>query len=106
MACTGDFIDLISNILAPLGEVGYRKMMGDYIIYLNEKSVITACDNIAYIKKLPCIADQMLDAEVGYPYPGAKEAYILDLEKPRHLRSVISILWENLPFPKKKSKST
>ena len=106
MACDIEFVEFVCSLIEPLGAVRYRKMMGDYIIYLNEKSVITACDNIAYIKKLPCIADQMLDAEVGYPYPGAKEAYILNLEKPHHLRSVISILWENFPFPKKKSKST
>ena len=55
MACTGDFIDLISNILAPLGEVDYRKMMGDYIIYLKEKCVATACDNLLNVKKLPLI---------------------------------------------------
>ena len=101
MACDIEFVEFICSLLEPLGEVRYRKMMGDYIIYLNEKSVITACDNIAYIKKLPCIAAQMQDAEVGFPYPGAKEAYILNHDNPQHLQSVILTLWDNLPFPKK-----
>lgn len=76
--------------------------MGDYVIYVNGKCVITACDNIAYVKKLPCIAEMMADAETGKPYDGAKEAYILDLSRRSHALKVISALWEALPFPKKK----
>ena len=74
MSCTTDFIDFVCAALSPLGEVRSRKMMGDYVIYVNGKCVITACDNIAYVKKHPCIVDLMADAECGSPYPGAKEA--------------------------------
>ena len=104
MACTGDFIDLISNILAPLGEVGYRKMMSDYIIYLKEKCVATACDNLLYIKKLPALEDLMSGCETGKPYEGAKDHYILDLNNPSFVRTVISTLLDELPFPKSKKK--
>ncbi len=75
-------------------------MMGDYVIYVNEKCVITACDNIAYVKKLPCIAGLMADAETGQPYPGAKEAYILDFSDMSKVGKVIELLWNDLPFPK------
>lgn len=78
MACTIEFIDSICDALSPLGEVSCRKMMGDYVIYVNGKCIITACDNVAFVKKLPCIASLMTEAECGSPYPGAKEAYILD----------------------------
>ena len=104
MACTTEFIDSICDILAPLGEVRYRKMMGDYVIYVNEKCVITACDNIAYVKKLPCIADLMADAECGCPYEGAKEAYILDFTDSRKVLKVVETIWDVLPFPKSKKK--
>lgn len=89
-------------MLTPLGSVRARKMMGDYVIYVNEKCVITACDNIAYVKKLPCIADLMADAECGCPYPGAKEAYILDFTNASKALKVIETLWAALPFPKSK----
>lgn len=102
MSCSAEFIDFICEVISPLGEVRPRKMMGDYIIYLNEKCVITACDNCAYIKKLDCISHLMSDAETGYAYEGAKESYILDLSDQRKAREVISLLWESLPFPKKK----
>ncbi len=104
MACTNEFIEFLCDILRPLGEVRSKKMMGDYVIYVNEKCVITACDNNAYVKKLPCIADMMADAETGSPYQGAKEAYILDLSDTRKVLKVIETLWEHLPFPESKKK--
>ncbi len=103
MACSTDFIESICDALAPLGEVRSRKMMGDYIIYVNEKCVITACDNIAYVKKLPCIAALMADAECGCPYQSAKEAYILDFADRHKALKVIETIWEYLP-PKSKKK--
>ena len=104
MACSQEFIDFICETLAPLGEVRSRKMMGDHVIYLNDKCVITACDNNAFVKKLECIAPLMADAETGCAYEGAKEAYILDFTDQNKAREVISIIWEALPFPKKKKK--
>lgn len=94
------------EVLSPLGEVRSRKMMGDYVIYLNEKCVITACDNIAYIKKLPCIDNLMQGAETGCAYEGAKEGYILSFDDPGKARKVISTLWDALPFPKSKKKKS
>lgn len=102
MACTNEFLDFVCEILTPLGEVRTRKMMGDYVVYLNDKCVITACDDIPYIKKFECIASYMSDAETGCPYEGAKECYILDLGDQRKVREIISKLWESLPYPKSK----
>ncbi|MDE6510743.1 MAG: transcriptional regulator [Muribaculaceae bacterium] len=104
MACTPEFIEFVCNALAPLGEVRSRKMMGDYVIYVNGKCVITACDNIPYVKKLPCIAGLMADAETGCPYEGAKEAYILDFTDTRKVLKAVETIWEVLPFPKSKKK--
>ena len=102
MACSTDFIQFVCDTLSPLGEVCSRKMMVDYIIYLNGKCVITACDNNAYIKKMPSIAEMMADSECGCPYPGSKEAYILDFSDRSKVYKVIETLWEKLPYPKSK----
>lgn len=104
MACSVEFIESVCEALAPLGEVRSRKMMGDYVVYVNDKCVITACDNVAYVKKLPSIAGLMADAECGCPYPGAKEAYILDFTNPARAVKVIETLWNELPLPKPKKK--
>lgn len=104
MACSTEFIKFVCEALAPLGDVRSRKMMGEYVIYVNEKCVITACDNTAFVKKLPCIAELMTDAESGCPYKGAREAYILDFQDRQKVLRVIETLWEELPFPKSKKK--
>ena len=104
MPCSVDFIEFVCEVLSPLGEVRSRKMMGDYVIYVNEKCVITACDNNAFVKKLPCIEAMMADAECGSPYPGAKEAYILEFSDRNKVLKVIDTLWNALPFPKTKKK--
>ena len=46
----------------------------------------------------------MADAECGYPYPGAKEAYILEFSDRNKVLKVIDTLWNALPFPKTKKK--
>lgn len=104
MACSTEFIDFILEVLSPLGEVHSRNMMGDYVIYLNGKCVITACDNNAFIKKSPCIEELMKDAEVGRAYEGAKEGYILSFDNQDNARKVISTLWNALPYPKSKKR--
>lgn len=104
MACTSEYIEFVCAELSSLGEVKARKMMGDYIIYVNGKCVITACDNTAFVKKLPCIAGLMADAETGYAYKGAKEGYILDFRDRQKTLKVIQALWEVLPFPKSRKK--
>ena len=53
MASNIDFIEFICSQIKGIGTVRYRKMFGDYMIYLNEKPIILVCDNIAYVKKHP-----------------------------------------------------
>lgn len=102
MASNIDFIEFICSQIKGIGTVRYRKMFGDYMIYLNEKPIILVCDNIAYVKKHPSIANLMQDSEAGIPYNGAKEHYILDVEHKHPLIDVISTLEKVLPLPKEK----
>ena len=88
--------------MAPLGEVKARKMMGDFVIFVNGKCVFTACDELCFIQLHPSIAEMMKSAEVGVPYPGAKPRYILDIDHASDACRVITTLWEHLPYPKKK----
>lgn len=103
MPCTPDYIDFVCSQLEAVGTVRARKMMGDYVIYVDEKCVITACDGQCFVKKIPEIAHLMTDAECGCPYDGAKEHYILDIEHRTHAERVVAILRDTLPFPKQRS---
>ena len=52
--------------------------------------------------KHEAIAELMQDAQVGFPYDGAKEHYILDIEHRDITVAVVTRLAEVLPYPKKK----
>ena len=88
MASSLDFIEFVCSSLKDLGTIRYRKMFGDYMVYVNGKPAVMICDNIAYVKKHPAISDFMNEAETGIPYDGAKEHYVLDVE---HKLSLIHI---------------
>lgn len=106
MACSQEYIEFVCSQIAAAGVVRSRKMMGDYVIYVDEKCVIIACDEVCYVKKIPELAELMANAECGYPYDGAKEHYILDIEHKEHALKVVSLLRDVLPYPKQKKKKT
>lgn len=102
MACSTEFIDFIQDVLKDVGDVRTRKMFGDWMIYVDEKPVVLACDDMAFVKKLPAINNLMEDAECGFPYEGAKEHYILEMGHQSLARDVVRKLVEVTPIPKKK----
>lgn len=102
MACSTDFIDFICLQLQGVGDIRSRKMFGDWMIYVNEKPLILCCDDIAYVKKHPAILEKMQNAECGFPYPGAKEYFILDVEHQNDLQQIIRVLESVTPVPQKR----
>ncbi len=103
MACSQDYIDFVCSQLSGSGVIRTRKMFGDWCIYVDEKAVILVCDEQCYVKKHKAIDDLMHDSQVGFPYDGAKEHYILDIEHSDKAKLIVSKLVEALPYPKKKT---
>lgn len=99
---TSDYIEFVCGQIRGGYSVRYKKMFGEYMVYVNDKPVLLVCDNTVYVKKLPQLSYLLADAECGVPYAGAKEHYILDIENDELLSSVIKILEEVTPLPKKK----
>ena len=104
MACTEDYINFVCSQIEGVGVVRAKKMFGEYGVYVDEKMVMMVCDDIVYVRQLPEIAELMRDAECGFPYPGAKEHYILDVDHKSHAQKVVKVLAEVLPFPKPRTK--
>ena len=105
MACSLDFIEFVSSQIAAAGTVRYRKMFGEYMIYVDEKPVIIVCDNIPYVKEHEAIKSMMLSAERGFPYEGAKEHYVLDVSRSDFAVRIVKTLVEVLPYPKSRKKN-
>ena len=104
MATSLEYIEFVCEQIQLFGDVRYRKMFGEYMVYLNEKPILLVCDNTVFVKKLPEIEALMRSAECGFPYDGAKEHYILDIENADLLARLIPVLETATPLPKPKKK--
>ena len=104
MATSQEYIEFVCEQLVGIENVRYKKMFGEYMVYVNDKPVLLVCDNTVYIKKLPEIEELMSGAECGVPYDSAKEHYILDIEDRKLTAKAVEILERITPVPKKKAK--
>ncbi len=88
MATSLDFINYVCEQLNGIGDINYKKMFGEYMVYLNDKPVIIVCDNVAFVKELDVIKEMMQNANVGFPYKGAKEHYVLDIDNAEFCKKI------------------
>lgn len=104
MSTTIDYIEFVCDQISGTGEIRYKKMFGEYMVYVNDKPVLLVCDNTVFVKKLDPIKEQMEGADAACPYNGAKEHYILDIEDTERFKEVVRILEEVIPLPKPRKK--
>lgn len=100
MATSPEFIEFVCDQVRGIGDVRYKKMFGEYMVYVNDKPVLLVCDDMVFVKKLPELAASMTEAECGFPYDGAKEHYILDIDNAEFAREIVAILEPITPLPK------
>ena len=104
MATSLDFIEYVCEQISSVGAIRYMKMFGEYMVYVNEKPILLVCDNTVFVKILDCISEKIKDAEKGFPYDGAKEHYILDIDNSEFSKEVITLLESVIPLRKPKKK--
>ncbi len=104
MATTQDYIEYVCEQIKNTGEVRYKKMFGEYMVYVNNKPILLVCDNTVFVKMLDCIRELMVLAEIGVPYKGAKVHYILDVDNTDLCERVIEKLEAVTAVPKPKKK--
>ena len=104
MATSKDYIEFVCEQLEGVEGVTYKKMFGEYMVYVNAKPLLLVCDNTVMVKKLPEVAPLLHDAPESIPYEGAKPHYILDVENRALMRDVIAVLEPVTPLPKKRTK--
>lgn len=102
MATDPEYIEFVCDQLKTPLPVTYKKMFGEYMVYVDGKPALTVCDNTVFVKKLPELAEIMASADSGYPYDGAKEHYILDVENEDLTDKVINVLVSAVPKPTKR----
>ena len=104
MATTADYIEYVCGQIDEAGAVRFKKMFGEYMVYVNDKPILLVCDNTVYVKTQPCLDGLMVSADKGVPYDGAKEHYVLDADNKELALAVVSALEIVTPVPKPKKK--
>lgn len=92
MATTIDYIEFVCEQLSNYGDVRYKKMFGEYMVYIDDRPLLTVTNNTVYAKCLDSLSQIMADNETGYPYQGAKLHYVLDVEDKTKTEQVIAAL--------------
>jgi len=109
MATTPDFALFAAEQMSSAGNISSRKMMGEYIVYLEEKIVALICDNKLFIKPTEAgrtFIEQSTSAPAveAPPYTGAKPFFLVEekLEDRDFLTQLLQASYKELPFPKPK----
>jgi TfoX/Sxy family transcriptional regulator of competence genes len=105
MATTVDYIEYTCSQIEDTGAVRYKKMFGEYMVYVDDKPILLVCDNNVFVKMLPCLDALMIDADKDSPYKGAKEHYVLDIDNAELARDVVTALLPVTPLPKPRNKN-
>lgn len=107
MASSREYLDFILEQLSGLDDVGYRAMMGEFIIYYRGKIVGGIYDDRFLVKPTKSALALMPDAPRELPHDGGKEMLLVDNVDSRDwLEALLNAMYEELPTPRKKEKHT
>lgn len=86
----------------------YRKMFGEFALYLDEKTVAFVCDDQLFLKPTPEGRACLREVTEAPPYPGAKHYFLIssELDDPERLSELLQVTAKALPLPKPKPKPT
>lgn len=104
MASDKDFLEFLVGQIQNAGEITYRNMFGEYVMYCNGKLFALVCDNKLFIKPTESGKNFIGEVVLAPPYEGAKNYYRIDdqIEDREWLSELVRISEKELPVPKKK----
>ena len=65
MSTQVDYIEFVCEQIRMSGDIRYRKMFGEYMVYLNDKPLFLVCDNTVYVKMFDEIKD-LIDPDTKF----------------------------------------
>ena len=103
MASTKDYLHYILEQLGGLEDITYRAMMGEYVLYFKGKVFGGIYDNRFLVKPVRSARALMPNAPLELPYESAKPMLLVENPDDREfLTELISAMFSDLPYPKKK----
>lgn len=108
MATNTEFMEYVYEQSGLGNALSYRKMFGEYALYLDGKVVALACDNSLFLKPVTATDEMTSPYPKAPPYPGAKLYCLIDevLDDTERLRALLLATAAALPLPKPKKKKT
>ena len=104
MASDREYLNFILEQLSEAGEVSFRPMMGEYVLYYRGRVFGGIYDDRFLVKRTKAAAALMPDALTEIPYDGAKEMLLVDrVEDKAFLAELLEAAYAELPVPKRKN---
>jgi TfoX/Sxy family transcriptional regulator of competence genes len=102
MSSDKSFVEFIVEQVEEAGIVTYRKMFGEYAIYVDGKVVGLVCDNQLFVKPTEGGRSFIGGVVEAPPYPGAKPSFLIDdrFEEQDWISRLFRITASELPEPK------
>ena len=105
MASKKEYLDFVLDQLSGLEGISYRAMMGEYLLYYNDKLFGGIYDDRFLVKVTASSLELLPDAPQEIPYDGARPMLLVtEIEDKNYLRELILAMYEDLSETKKKSK--
>lgn len=107
MATTREFIDFVVEQVGIGERLTFRKMFGEYALYVDDKVVAFACDDSLFIKPSRAAEELAPDLPRRPPYPAAKDYAVADelLDDPEALQRLLLETAALMAPPKPKKKA-
>ena len=103
MASTKEYLNFILEQLSDLDEIGFRSMMGEYILYYRDKVIGGIYDDRFLVKPTKAAMEMMPDAQMQVPYESAKGMLAVEnVEDKAFLKKLLEMMYPELREPKKR----
>lgn len=104
MSTSAEFVEYVVEQLALGSRVTYKKLFGEFALYVDGKVTAFACDNSLFIKPSAAVDTIAPNLPGRPPYPGAKDYPVADelLDDTESLRQLILATAAHMPAPKPK----
>lgn len=106
MATDAEFMFYVHEQAGLGDDLTYRKMFGEYALYLDSKVVALVCDNSVFLRPTDAVRGMLESVEEGPPYPGARPHIVIDeyLDDSDTLARLLRATARALPLPKPKTR--
>lgn len=105
MASSQEYLHFVLEQLSELGDISYRAMMGEFIIYYRGKIVGGIYDDRLLVKPVKSAVAYIKNPTYELPYDGSKEMLLVDdIDDKMYLAGLFDAMYDELPAPKVKKK--